>query len=58
MSGPIVRSAPSKQFSVNWDAAFGGKSASRGKTGTKGKSGAKAAAKPTARKAARKKKKS
>lgn len=27
MSGPIVRSAPSKKFTANWDAAFGSKTA-------------------------------
>ena len=27
MSGPIVRSAPNKKFTQNWDLAFGGKKA-------------------------------
>jgi hypothetical protein len=47
MSGPIVRSAPNKKFTQNWDSAFGGK-----------KRAAKAAATPKAakKKAAKKKK--
>jgi len=48
MSGPIVRSAPSKQFTTNWDAAFGGKGAS---------AKSKSPAKPAVKKAAKKKKK-
>jgi hypothetical protein len=46
MSGPIVRSAPNKKFTQNWDAVFGGK-----------KSAAKGAASPAAKKKAAKKKK-
>jgi hypothetical protein len=47
MSGPIVRSAPNKKFTQNWEAVFGGK-----------KSTAKASAAPkkTRKKAAKKKK--
>ena len=47
MSGPIVRSGPSKEYSANWDSVFSGK-----------KTAAKAAAKPAKKKAAKKKKKS
>ncbi|HEV3005521.1 MAG TPA: hypothetical protein VGX78_13740 [Pirellulales bacterium] len=47
MSGPIVRSGPSPEFSKNWDSVFGKKP---------GKSAAKAAAAP-AKKAAKKRKK-
>lgn len=48
MSGPIVRSAPSKKFTANWDSVFGGKKAGGAK--------AKSQAKPTARKTAKKRK--
>lgn len=48
MSGPIVRSGPSKQFSANWDSVFGNKAAKPKKT----------AAKPAKRKAAKRKKSS
>lgn len=48
MSGPIVRSGPSKKFSEQWDTVFGDKT-------PKAK---KAAAKATKKKAAPKKKKS
>lgn len=48
MSGPIVRSGPSPEFSRNWDGVFGKKSA---KTAAEPKAKAK-----TAKKAAKKKK--
>jgi hypothetical protein len=48
MSGPIVRSAPNKQFSANWDNIFGGKSKST--RGAKAKSKVKPAAKKSAKK--------
>jgi hypothetical protein len=51
MSGPIVRTGPSLQYSENWDAIFGKKTAK--KTAKKKK---KAAGKATARKAQAKKK--
>lgn len=44
MSGPIVRSGPSPEFSKNWDNVFG-KSAASGKSATSKKSAKKAAAK-------------
>lgn len=44
MSGPIVRSGPSPQFSKNWDSVFG-----------KGRATSAAAPKKTAKKAAAKK---
>jgi len=47
MSGPIVRSAPTKTFTTNWDSVFSGKK----------KSAAKPAATKSAKKAAKKKKK-
>jgi hypothetical protein len=47
MSGPIVRSGPSPEFSKNWDSVFGKKP---------GKSAAKSAAAP-AKKTAKKRKK-
>lgn len=47
MSGPIVRSAPNKKFTQNWDTVFGAK-----------KGSAKAASSPPAKKKAAKKKKS
>ena len=46
MSGPIVRSGPSKKFTENWDSVFGGKTAAKKK-----------ATKSTKKKAAKKKKK-
>lgn len=46
MSGPIVRSAPNKKFTQNWDNVFGGKK------------GAKGAGAPPAKKKTAKKKKS
>jgi hypothetical protein len=49
MSGPIVRSAPSKKFSANWDVAFGAKSAAP-KRGATGKGSARQIAKKTAKK--------
>jgi len=59
MSGPIVRSGPSPEFSKNWDSVFGGKKKSAGtvakKTKAPAKSAKKAAAK-TAKKTAKKKK--
>jgi len=66
MSGPIVRSAPSKKFSSNWDAIFGGAPSSdaRSAAGSKNKSAKKKpekdkpVAKSAARKPAKKKKKS
>lgn len=52
MSGPIVRSGPTKDYSDNWDSVFGGK--------PKKKAKAKSAKKTTAKKnkATKKKKKS
>lgn len=52
MSGPIVRSGPTKDYSDNWDSVFGGK--------PKKKATAKSAKKTTAKKskATKKKKKS
>lgn len=50
MSGPIVRSGPSPEFTKNWDSVF----AKGKKTTTK----AKAAAKPAKKAATKKKKKS
>jgi hypothetical protein len=47
MSGPIVRSAPNKKFSSNWDSVFGGKVKA---SGAKAKSKDKPAAKKTAKK--------
>ena len=35
MSGPIVRSGPSKQFTDNWESVFGGKKAKVKKKGAK-----------------------
>lgn len=49
MSGPIVRSAPSKKFSQNWDSVFGKKASAAKKPSTsaggKRKAGKKKAAK-------------
>ena len=45
MSGPIVRSAPNKKFSQNWDSAFGGK-----KSAAKSPSAPKAAKKKATKK--------
>ena len=47
MSGPIVRSAPNKKFSTNWDSVFGAKGKS---SAAKAKSKDKPAAKKTAKK--------
>ena len=49
MSGPIVRSGPSKEFSENWDSVFSGKKA-------KPKAQKKAAKKKAVKKKAAKKK--
>lgn len=49
MSGPIVRSGPSPQFTQNWDGIFGKSS------GAKSGGGKKSAAKKTPTKAAKKK---
>ena len=46
MSGPIVRSAPNKKFSQNWDSVFGGKKGTAGKKAVP----AKAAKKKTGKK--------
>ncbi len=54
MSGPIVRSGASPEFSQNWDSIFGKKS--RGSTGTAVKKSAKKK-KPAPKKKAAKKKK-
>lgn len=51
MSGPIVRSGPSPEFTKNWEAAFGKKPA--GKAAKAGKKGGKAAAKPATKAAAK-----
>jgi hypothetical protein len=48
MSGPIVRSGPSPQFTANWDSVFG-KSAGKKKSAAKAKP-AKAAKKKTTKK--------
>lgn len=48
MSGPIVRSGPSPQFTQNWDGIFG--KSSGGKKSTAKKAPAKAAKKKTAKK--------
>ncbi len=54
MSGPIVRSGPSPEFSKNWDSVFGGK---KGKTSAKpAKKAAKSAKTKPAAKPAKKKK--
>lgn len=45
MSGPIVRSGASPEFSKNWESIFGGKTKSAAKAGDK-KSAKKKAAKP------------
>ena len=50
MSGPIIRSAPNKKFSQNWDSVFAGGKKSAAK------STAKPAVKAAAKKAAKKKK--
>jgi hypothetical protein len=59
MSGPIVRSGPSPQFSKNWDSVFGKgggkKSAPAADKGAGEKGAAKAAKKKVAKKAAPKK---
>jgi len=44
MSGPIVRSGPSTQFTENWESVFGGKKTKAKKKGTE------AAKKKTAKK--------
>ena len=51
MSGPIVRSGPSKEFTNNWDGIFGGK-----KTKTKASAKKKSAKKKSAKKKIAKKK--
>lgn len=62
MSGPIVRSGASPEFSKNWDRIFGGKKAAKaaGSTATAvkktGKSGKKAKPAPAPKKKAAKKK--
>jgi hypothetical protein len=53
MSGPIVRSGPSPEFSKNWDSVFGKKSG--GATATAGKKPAKKMAVKSAKKAPGKK---
>lgn len=50
MSGPIVRSGPSPEFSKNWDSVFGKKSG-----GTAAAPAKKAVNKPPLKKAAKKK---
>lgn len=51
MSGPIVRSGPTPEYSSNWAAAFGGKKAAKSKAESK------PAKKKTAKKKTAKKKK-
>lgn len=57
MSGPIVRSGPSPEFSKNWDSVFGKKSGGGTSTGVKPvqKTAKKAPVKKAAKKAAPKK---
>lgn len=57
MSGPIVRSGPSPQFTQNWDSVFGGKKGASAKSTAKKPAAKKTAAKATKKKAAKKKKK-
>lgn len=49
MSGPIIRSGPSPEFSKNWDSIFGGKKPAKATAGKK------AAPKSAATKSAKKK---
>ena len=51
MSGPIIRSGPSPQFSKNWDSVFG-KGGARKSAAAVSKSTPKAAKKKAAKKAA------
>jgi hypothetical protein len=44
MSGPIVRSGPSPEFSKNWESVFGKKQAGTKSAGTKSRTQAKKAA--------------
>jgi len=57
MSGPIVRSGPSPEFSKNWESVFGGKSGGAA-SATRKRPAKKAPVKVAAKKAAPKKKKS
>jgi hypothetical protein len=55
MSGPIIRSGPSPQFSKNWDSVFGKGGAKKSAAAAESKSTPKAAKKKAAKKAAPKK---
>ncbi|HVX09832.1 MAG TPA: hypothetical protein VHC22_01400 [Pirellulales bacterium] len=56
MSGPIVRSGPSPEFSKNWESVFGKKtSGAAASAGTAAKTAKKAPVKKAAKKAAPKK---
>ncbi len=55
MSGPIVRSGPSPEFSKNWESVFGKKSGGTAIPAAQAKSAKKAPVKKAAKKAAPKK---
>jgi hypothetical protein len=55
MSGPIIRSGPSPQFSKNWDSVFGKGGAKKSKAPASAAKAPKAAKKKAAKKAAPKK---